>query len=195
VTARRIAAGTLLLATTLGACAVDDQRSARVHEDADVPFGLLDEEAPALVPPDAAPDTEGVSLCFVDGQALSVVPLALEPTEDLARVIDALASPPDGPSGGLQTAVGQEPSLVRDVQLVAGVAQVELAPAITGLSSDEQLLAVAQIVCTLTGQPGVGPVSFTLDGSSVDVPRADGSLTSEPVSRDDYAELIGGGAR
>jgi spore germination protein GerM len=66
-----------------------------------------------------------------------------------------------------------------------------LLPAITELGGDEQLLAVAQLVCTLTARPGVGPVSFTLEGAPVDVPTGDGSLTSGPVSRDDYADLLG----
>jgi spore germination protein GerM len=80
--------------------------------------------------------------------------------------------------------------VVSDVSLEAGVATVDLRPTISALGSDEQLLAVAQVVCTLTGRPGVGPVAFTLDGSPVDIPRGDGSLTNEPVSRDDYAELL-----
>jgi hypothetical protein len=191
VTVRRGLAGALLLAATLGACAVDDQRSARARDDADVPFGLLDEGAPPLVPSDPDdPADDGASLCFIDGQGLRTVVARVDAPDDLREVIDALGSPPDGPEGPLRTAIGREPPLVRDVHRVSGIAQVELTPAISALSSDEQLRAVAQLVCTLTAQPGVGPVSFTLEGSTIDVPRADGSLTSDPVSRDDYVELI-----
>jgi spore germination protein GerM len=82
------------------------------------------------------------------------------------------------------------PSLVRRVALRAGTAHADLQPALSNLGGTEQLLAIAQLVCTLTHRPGVGLVSFTLDGAPVDVPRGDGSLTAGPVSRDDYADLL-----
>ncbi len=47
-----------------------------------------------------------------------------------------------------------------------------------------------QLVCTFTARAGIGQVAFTLSGAPVDVPRGDGSLTADPVSRDDYAELL-----
>jgi hypothetical protein len=36
------------------------------------------------------------------------------------------------------------------------------------------------------------PGRFSLDGADVSVPRQGGSLTAQPVSRDDYRELIEG---
>ena len=89
----------------------------------------------------------------------------------------------------MRTAVGSPP-VVGEVRLNAGVAHVDVLPSISTLGGDEQLLAVAQLVCTLTGLPGVGLVAFTLDGSPVAVPRGDGSLTNGPVSRDDYDDLL-----
>ena len=67
---------------------------------------------------------------------------------------------------------------------------MDLLPEVSALPADEQLLAVAQIVCTLTGRPGVGQVSFTLQGARLAVPKGDGSLVSSPVARDDYAGLM-----
>ncbi|WP_337061061.1 GerMN domain-containing protein [Kineococcus sp. G2] len=51
-----------------------------------------------------------------------------------------------------------------------------------------QLLAVAQLVWTLTELPGVKGVSFTVEGRPVEVPTDDG-LTSAPVQREDYASV------
>jgi hypothetical protein len=181
--------GTVLL-LALGACGVQAERHAQVRNDDDVPFGLLNESEPPLLPPSAGVASPGVPLCFIREDELTVVPTGLRTPSDLAEVVEALAEPP----ADLRSAFGED-RLVSDVTLDAGVAHVDLLPAVAALGGDEQLLAVAQLVCTLTGQPGVGPVAFTLDGASVDVPRGDGSLTSEPVSRDDYSDLLDGEGR
>ena len=55
--------------------------------------------------------------------------------------------------------------------------------------SDDQALSVAQMVFTLTARPGIGRVSFTIDGEPVDVPDGSGALTSDPVAREDYDDL------
>jgi hypothetical protein len=172
------------------ACAVQAQDSAQVEDDEAVPFGLLDHDVPPLLPPIEDGSGARAAVCFIDESSLATVATAVDPPVGLDDVIATLAEPPSLEGRSLRTAVG-DPPLVRDVRLVGGIAQVDLLPAISTLAGDEQLLAVAQLVCTLTGQPGVGPVSFTLEGAPVDVPRGDGSLTSAPVSRDDYADLLG----
>jgi spore germination protein GerM len=179
--------GALLLAA---ACGVSDQDRAQVEDDEAVPFDLLDPNVPPLLPSASAAVTEDATLCFVRDDELVVVGVPLETPVSLDDVVEALMEPPDVAGSAVRTAVGAEP-LVGGVRLSAGVARVDLLPAIEALVGDEQLLAVAQLVCTLSSQPGVGPVAFTLEGSPVDVPRGDGSLTSEPVSRDDYSDLLG----
>jgi hypothetical protein len=63
-------------------------------------------------------------------------------------------------------------------------------PPAAGGRSDE-VLAYAQIVCTLTSQGAeVGTVSFTRDAQTLAVPRGDGSLSTEPLTIADYAGLI-----
>jgi spore germination protein GerM len=177
-----------MLVLACGACSVGAEPRAQIADDDAVPFGLLDPDVPPLLPPPTATVTEPVQLCFVQEGALAVVDATLDPPVDLDDVIGALADPPE--DGSLRSAVS-DPPLVDEVELVAGVARVDLRPAITALGGDEQLLAVAQLVCTLTARPGVGPVSFTLEGAPVDVPTGDGSLTDGPVSRDDYGDLLG----
>lgn len=178
------------LAVISGACAVSEEQRAQVRDDGSVPFGLLDQDTPPLLPPVTAVPTETVSLCFARAGGLVVVQASLDPTSELLDVVDALSDLPDTAGSSVRTAIG-EPPLVSEVRLVAGVAQVDLLPGITALGGDEQVMAVAQVVCTLTARPGVGLVSFTLEGSPIDVPRGDGSLTGGPVSRDDYADLLG----
>lgn len=80
--------------------------------------------------------------------------------------------------------------MVASVSVSRGIASVDLRSSVEDLSGRNQLLAFAQLVCTLTAQPGIGSVAFTVDGQPIEVPRGDGSLTSGSVSRDAYASLI-----
>lgn len=177
---------TLVLAT---GCAVPAQDEARRARDEAVPFALLDPLAPPIVPPASGPSSEPVALCFVRDGRLVIVSDEIGAPADLRAVLDALASPPADAGPLLRTAL-TEPSVVREVRLFGGIARVDLLPEVSALPADEQLLAVAQIVCTLTGRPGVGQVSFTLQGARLAVPKGDGSLVSSPVARDDYAGLM-----
>jgi hypothetical protein len=183
-------AGMLILtaAVVLGAaCSVPVEEAARVQADGEVPFGLLDEEALALVqPPSEA--TADVELCFVAGRSLAPVAQPLEASSGPLEVARALAVPPPEPAG-LTTAL-TDGSLVTGVDVRGGVARVDLAPPVATVGSDAQLLLVAQLVCTLTALPGVGQVTFLLDGTPVQVPTADGSLAPGPVARDDYSAMI-----
>jgi spore germination protein GerM len=183
----RCRATALLLVLVLCAgCTVRAERQARVEDDASVPFGLLEPDAPPLLPTEPGRAGGEVTLCFVrDDEHLTAVSAAISEPADLRAVVAALDRPP----GDLRTALAGA-SLVRQVTLRAGVAHADLQLALAALGAGEQLLAIAQIVCTLTQRPGVGLVSFTLDGAPVDVPRGDGSLTPGPVSRDDYRDML-----
>ena len=70
-----------------------------------------------------------------------------------------------------------------------GRAVVVVTPVFQALAPPLQLVAVAQLVLTLTDRPGVGHVVF-VDGAGapVPVPRADGS-TGDDVSAEDYLAL------
>jgi len=182
------AAGACVLAVVAAGCSVSAQGSPKMTADDAVPFGLLKPDAPALVPPVSAPVTESVALCFVEDGRLGVVQRSLDAVASLSDVVEALTEPPTTAGASLTTALS--PSLVVGVRLQGGVVQIDLSPAVSALGGSNQLLAVAQLVCTLTARPGVGQITFTVSSAPVDVPRGDGSLTADPVSRDDYATLL-----
>jgi spore germination protein GerM len=180
----------VLVALAGTACGVTTQRHAHVASDDAVPFGLLQPDAPPLVTSTTEAPSETVGLCFVRGNKIAVVPVAIGSAPTLDEVLAALVEVPDGAPRSLHTALGER-SVVRSVRLASGIADVDLATVFSSLGSDEQLLAIAQIVCTLTLRPGVGQVSFTLQGAPIAVPRGGGSITDDPVSRDDYRRLLG----
>jgi spore germination protein GerM len=175
------------LACSLGACGVGAQSQPKAIDASDVPFGLArHDRATPTTRPDAG--SWRYDLYFVaDGRVRAVTRTAANPPT-LTAMLRALARGPDATEteAGVRTALGPDVSVQR-VTVHDGVATVTLA----GLeapraASDEQALAIAQLVYTATGVPTVERVRFEVDGRPVDVPRADGSLSSRPVDRADY---------
>jgi spore germination protein GerM len=179
----------VLLVVLVAACGVPAEDGARLEDDDDVPFGLL-ETPSTTVPPLTATASARVRLCFLRDGALTTVQRSVQPEVALEAVAQLLAvgPRPEEAAQGVTTAVAED-VLRPQVDAARGVATVDLRSGFTALGAEQQLLAVAQIVCTLTGRPGVGQVTFSLDGDPVDVPRGDGSTRSNPVARDDYRQL------
>lgn len=186
---KRTPVSALLLVALAAGCGVSTERHANATNDAAVPFGLLDRSAVPLVPPPAGPIADPVALCFVRNGRLVVTLSSLTAPVSLQDTIEALAASPIGVDPPVRTAV-TDISFVHDVKLAGGVARIDLDQRVSELSGEEQLLAVAQIVCTLTGRPGVGQASFSLEGVPLAVPRGDGALGTSPVARDDYSSLL-----
>ena len=76
--------------------------------------------------------------------------------------------------------------------LTRGRVRIDLTPAFEALPPSDQILALGQLVLTVTARPGVGQAEFTLDGEPIDVPRGNGLLVSGTVVRDDYVKLLQG---
>jgi spore germination protein GerM len=140
-------------------------------------------------------DTEPVDLYFVAGGVLESVSLPLTRGVSLGRVLTALESGPPPPDVGVGLTSDLPIGLTRGVtELGTGVATVDL---VGELFEDipggvEQRRAIAQIVLTLTMRPGIGQVSFTLDGEPLSVPKFGNVLSDpgEPVARNDYESLL-----
>ncbi|MDK3257659.1 GerMN domain-containing protein [Blastococcus capsensis] len=88
---------------------------------------------------------------------------------------------------GLRTALAPQPLSV-DVGLPGGITSVTVTPEFAGISGGNQLLAVAQVVWTLTGLEDTQQVRFLVDGVPVEVPT-DTGLTEAPVGRDNFSSV------
>lgn len=191
MTARRCVIASCLL--TLGcACGIPTQDDAtRVPSD-QVPFGLAAPASATTSTTGPAQSTE-VTVYFIEAGRLVASPRRLAQPVSIADVLDAVVNGPteDEARAGLRSAIVEQGLLAR-ASVTGSVATVDLGTRFTALPSDEQVLALAQLVYTATALPGIGPVAFTLEGSPIPVPRADGSLTDAPVTRVDYASLMPG---
>ena len=182
-----IFAAMVTMATTAVAsgCGIGTEEQAEPVPADEVPFGLLAE------PRSPATATRGqqVGIFLVADDQLARVERLLPVGSKLSEVLGALSAGPTEPEGSLGLTSSLPVGQVDEVTSARGVALVDLRPSFADLRQRDQAMAIAQMVFTLTGQPGIGRVAFTLDGGAVEVPRGDGALTTDAVARDDFPAL------
>lgn len=165
-------------------CGVTSDASPRQLNKSNAPFRLFQDETPAPTPGDLT-----VALWFVRGDGLVRVEQAIESPGTARQVLSTLFAGPTRAerADGLSTSI---PATVvfRDVDVSNSIAVVTLG----GLNEQVQVLAFAQIVETLCDRPEVSGVRFRANGSDVQVPRGDGSLTDAPVDESSYTGLVAG---
>ncbi|MGH9022375.1 MAG: GerMN domain-containing protein [Acidimicrobiia bacterium] len=180
-----------------GGCGIRTAEQPTLIDDREVPFGLLDESSipPTTAPPPREPvpqprDTAPqITICKFDNDRLTEVRRV--GAAGVEGVLSALVSgvPPEERDRGLTTAVF-DPAVVRGMSELGGVVSVDLARSFTDAGASDQLRMIAELVCSLTAQPGIGQVAFALENQAVAAPRGDGSTTYDPVSREDYIRYL-----
>ena len=136
------------------------------------------------------PEKSTYRVWFIGGAQLQPVTRRLESGSTAQEVLGQLLAGPSSEelgAQGLRSAIPEGAIISTDVR--GGVALVDLDPSFVAIPTGDQILAVGQLVLTLTGLPGVGQVRFAVDGATVQVPRADGSQAEGAVARDDYLPL------
>ncbi len=186
MTARRLGGMCLILLILVG-CGIPVDEEARPLSDDDVGPSLPGQ---AKSPPSVAanPNVASLELFFVrDSRMVPIRRLAPGSSVD-----HALAALVNGPSAA-ERSQGVRTALVGPVRLAdvdrAAVPVVEVAESVAQLDGEEQILALAQVVFTLTAIPEVHGVSFALSGREVEVPTGDGTLKAGPLRREDFAAV------
>jgi spore germination protein GerM len=171
------------------ACGVPTDDRPRALPDDRVPFGLLDPAPPStttLVPTASTP----AAVYMVAGDRLTPVVRQVPAPLSADKLLQALLAGvrPEEAARHVGTAIA---ALTRGsvVEEVAGRVRVDLTPAFLSAGTSEPALAVAQIVYTVTGAPGVTSVTIAISGQAVEVPAGDGTSKSGPVGRADFAAV------
>ena len=163
------------------------------------PRAIPQDRVPAALstPPSTPPTTDDrgdarFTVFLIDGKRLRPALRTAAGSVTPATRLEALRAGPtvDEVASGLGSALDEDTS-IRISQVTGGVATLDLPPALAALVGSDQLLALAQLVFTLTEDPAIGEVIFTVDGKPVDVPVGDGTLTSRAVGRSDFPTLGG----
>jgi len=141
--------------------------------------------------------SEDVTLYFISGAQLKGYPRSLATPATTNQVLTALQEgQPTGDAGvGIRSALPTRTAAPINVgpDDGSGIATIELpAGFFEQIPQEDQLLAIGQIVLTITEVGGVGQVLFTQDGQPVGVPRKGGGFSdgNEPLARRDYEELL-----
>ena len=182
----RVLTGMALAACLLMSCGVPAQDDPHPVE---LPRQPLITAGPATAGTDDSGEVAEV-LCLVrDGRLVQVVRrLKAVPSLQL-QVEHLLAGPSEGERNARLTTALVGRSFTAELS-GGNQAHVEMAEAAEDTARSDEILAYGQIVCSLTSRAEVNSVVFTRDNERLEVPRADGSLTSGPLRGSDYASLI-----
>jgi hypothetical protein len=154
------------------------------------PRQLASTPASTVAPPDGR-ITRLSDVYLVRGNALAVVHRGVPVPVSLQQTMQALLSGATTAEAGqgLRSAI---PGGVRvtHLSLNESTATVDLTEGLSAIDSQEQTLALAQLVYTVTSTPLVRHLRVLVDGDAVEVPRADGTLTSGELDRADYRSLL-----
>jgi spore germination protein GerM len=176
----------LALVLAVAGCGITPEKTATPVQPPRGPFQAVTSATPA--PTSTGPVPETLYLVREGALVPQVRHIAAETSiEELIN--DLLAGPTE-----VESATGLSSALVGVTVLTVhvdyGLVTVDLAAPIDGSGRNDELLAYAQVVCTLTARREVRGVAFTRAGRPIDVPRGDSSVSPGPLTASDYANLI-----
>lgn len=174
---------TLLMTATLAGCGVPTDDQPR-----DIANPLVhNSDSPGA----ASAGASVVRIYLVrDGRLVRVVHRVPAPLPPRGQLNELLKGPTATDSrNGLTSALSTMDVL--DVTVVDRRATVDIGTGSGQGARSDETLAYGQIVCTLTSQGAeIGTVSFLSDGLPLAVPRANGSLSDQPLTIADYSGLL-----
>ena len=186
-------AAVVAAAVLLAECGVPVQDDPAPIDPGTIPSRLRDSGTPTSEPSAEVSGQPMVQVNFVRRNrlvALNRNAPSLDSSELLTAVLQSLH---DGPTAAEQTdgiTTALQPGLTLSVAQVHGSRLVlELSGETGGRSAAENVLAVGQIVLSVTALPAIDEVMFSHNGVPVEALQADGALTTQALTAKDYEAL------
>jgi spore germination protein GerM len=190
-------------ALTLSACGVPDSGEARPLQTDQVPFDLLSPATHTRIHTDqsqkspvSVPGLDELLVAFIttDGKLRQVIRFVSRDGTEVDRVQKMLDLISAGPTPqereqGLESAIPSSLKL-RALRHRRSTVTIDISGSVEMPATARLPLIVAQIAVTSTEVPGVETVLLEEDGRSLEAPLPSGELTSEPISAEDYAQLL-----
>lgn len=170
--------------------------------------GLAAQRTPEVLDPKSAPQglfgASPTTSTAVPGLGVTPVTVYLEGKNE--RLVAVQADVPwPAAVGAALAALGQSPTAAESARglvspassvgpltagpLHHGVATVDLPTSFENLDGQDQVVAVAQVVFTLTAFPDIRGVAFLVGHQATQVPNEGGKLVAGPLTRSDYPGL------
>jgi hypothetical protein len=174
----------------LAGCGLGAQSDPQALNPKSVPYGLL---GPPKSPSTSVPSlvTARVTM-FLEGSNERLVPVHREVAwpATISAILGQLAAGPtarESDRGLVSPASAVGPFGVGPVR--HGVVSVDLPVSFENLDGQDQTVAAAQVVFTVTTFTGLTGVRFLVAGQTAQVPNGNGSLTAGPSTRKDYLAM------
>lgn len=178
----------LALMPVLAACGLPSTGQAKTIDPSGVPFGLLSPSPADL----ASPQAQGrpTAVYFVRDDRLVTALRRVDGENAPAEIVRMLLEGPtrEESAANITSDIPEGTRLV-SLDVVGSMATVDLSNQFGTAGGSDQVLAVAQMVYTLTTTGQIRTVQFAIDGKVIEVPDGSGSLASTPRSRADYAQV------
>lgn len=178
----------LVLPMLCGSCGLPGSGQTQTIDPSTVPFALLSPSAAEA----ASPQARGrpTAVYFVRGDRLVTTLRRVDGDNATAEVVRLLLEGPtrQEAAGNISSDIPEGTRLI-SLDVAGNVATVDLSDQFGTAGGSDQVLAVAQLVYTLTATGPIRAVQFAIDGKSIEVPDGSGSLASTPRSRADYAQV------
>jgi spore germination protein GerM len=156
----------------------------------DLPRRALTTSDPASAPV-VRPGEVAEVLCLVrDGNLVEAVRRIASTPRPQEQLNHLLAGPVDAERNTGLTTATTGMSMTVSFPAGHGAAEVEVTEENEDTARSDETLPYGQVVCTLTSRPDVVSVLFTKGGETLEVPRADGSLSRGPLFGSDFAGLV-----
>jgi spore germination protein GerM len=185
-----------LISVLTAACGIPTSSGPQSIAKGNIPSRLLDPGSTTTTIPNPPPVYVTEQIYLVDPN-LHLTPRNrnIAPPANLTQIVDALLLGPVAAESaeGIQsfvTSTSPSPSTNRAVVTVAnGTATVNFATnPVQVVGATQTLLAIAQVVFTITQQPNVTGVLFEIGGQPIEVPVGpNGALVPGPVNQSQYA--------
>jgi spore germination protein GerM len=177
-----------LAALAATACGVGTEGAPHTLDPKSVPFGLL---APATSTTTTTRPAETQLVIYLFGSQSLVPVTRTTPAPVTAQaVLQALSSPPtpSESNAGLTSPISSATPLKFD-SARAGTVAVDVPASFESLGGQDQIVAAAQLVFSLTAVSGTTGVVILVGGQPAQVPTSGGGLSQGPLIRADYAPL------
>jgi hypothetical protein len=183
-----VALALVLASPAMASCGVPLQDEAELIPIDETPVGLRPPEAGGSPPVD---QRELIDLWFGRGDQLALVRRrVIAPVTPLVASDALLAGPTDAERNQSLRSALVDAEAVLDIEIARGQATVSLSSEFSVIPAADQVLAIGQLVLTLTDQRGIGRIRFVVDGASITVPLPNGRSRAGLVSREDYLGLV-----